>query len=283
MPDGGAVTNNVQNDTVVYCYDGSFDGLMCCVFESYERREMPVDILPEDAPLPLLLPVKAVETSAARAQRVQNSIPQKIGRDAMDFIRRAYLTCHPQKELLILRFLRLGFCDGPKVMDRLTDETVHALFTAVNHLDREAHLYQGFVRFSDKNGVLTAQIEPKNIVLPLIARHFAERYPGEQFLIHDKTHGMVLLHRNRAMQICGVDAYDPPLPDEEELKLRELWRLFYNTIEIKERHNPRCRMTHMPKRYWRCMTELARETKIGSKAMLKADVSSNDNVIVSID
>ncbi len=259
MLDGRAVTGTKGRGSVVYCYDGSFEGLMCCVFESYISREMPADVLPEDAQLPLLLPIKAIETEAVRALRVLRAIPEKIGHDAADLIRRAYLTCHPQKELLILRFLRLGFSAGPKVMNMLTDGTVHALFAAVNHMDREAHLYKGFVRFSDTSGVLTAQIEPKNIVLPLIAQHFAERYPGEKFLIHDKTHGMVLLYQNGTLQICGADAYEPPLPNEEELKFRDLWRLFYDTIEISERHNPKCRRGHMPMRYWRCMTEMARK------------------------
>jgi probable DNA metabolism protein len=249
------------SETVVYSYDGSFDGLLCCVFESYAKREMPADILPEEGPLPLLLPVKAIPTDSERAKRVLRSIPEKIGRNALDFIRRAYLTCQPKKELRILQFLHLGFLYGPAVMQRLTDEPVHVLRTAVNHLSREANHFMGFVRFSENGGVLTAQIEPKNIVLPLIARHFSARYPGERFCIYDKTHRMVLLHENRAMQICGADAYEPPSPGEEELKFRALWRLFYDTIEIRERRNPRCRMSHMPKRFWRCMTEFAQEAQ----------------------
>lgn len=265
MPDRGAVISKAwKSEPMVYCYDGSFDGLLCCVFESYGNHETPADILPEDCPLPLLLPVKTVATDAERAKRVLRSIPVKMGRKALEFIRHSFLTCHPKKERLILQFMRLGYIHGSAVMDRLADESVHELFVAVNHLTHEAHLYQGFVRFSEAQGVLTAQIEPKNIVLPLIARHFSERYPGERFLIYDKTHRMVLLHEDRSIQICGVDAYEPPNPGEEELKFRMLWRLFYDTIEIKERHNPHCRMSHMPKRFWRCMTEFARDTQTAS-------------------
>ena len=29
---------------VVYEYDGSFDGLMCCIYESYMHKERPVMI-----------------------------------------------------------------------------------------------------------------------------------------------------------------------------------------------------------------------------------------------
>jgi len=250
-----------ERTALIYCYDGSFDGMLCCVFESYERKELPMDILPEGIPLPLLLPVKNVETDIGKAKRVLVSIPKKMGYDTLDFIRNAFLTCHPQKELLILQFLRLGYRYGYSVLNRLTDEPVHALFAAVGHLEREAHRYKQFIRFSEANGALTAQVEPKNIVLPLIASHFCERFLNEQFLIYDKTHGMVLLHQNRRFTICDVEDLELPRPGEEEMKFRALWRLFYDTIEIKERHNPRCRMNHMPKRYWNCMTEFARGTQ----------------------
>lgn len=259
-----------ERSTLIYCYDGSFDGLLCCVFESYDKKELPLDILPEGAPLPLLLPVQTVETDREKARRVLLSIPEKMGRDALGFIRRAFLTCHPQKELLILRFLRLGYCCGPPVMNRLTDESVHALFAAVRHLENEAHLYKGFVRFSETNGILAARIEPKNIVLPLIARHFCERFPNERFLIHDKTHGMALLYQNHTWTIAGVQEFELPCPDEEEMKFRTLWRIFYDTIEIQERRNPRCRMGHMPKRYWGCLTELASEAQSSAAAALPA-------------
>lgn len=259
-----------QTVMVVYCYDGSFEGLLCCVFESYDNKEMPADVLPEDGQLPLLLNMRMVQTRTDRAERVLKSIPQKMGYAALDFVRRAFLTNLPGKELLILKFLRLGFRHGHSLLNRLTDETVHALIVAVRHLNHEAHLFQGFVRFSETNGVLTAQIEPKNIVLPLLAQPFAERYPGERFLIYDKTHGMVLLHQDHKIHICGTETFEQPQPDEEELKFRELWRLFYKTIEIKERHNPRCRMSHMPKRYWNCMTEFAQQERAGQSPALPA-------------
>jgi probable DNA metabolism protein len=262
MPDRRALEGPKKlNDpeVVVYTYDGSFDGLMCCVFESYDKNEIPADVLPENETVPYLLPVKHIETNEGRAKRVLSSIPKKMGSKALRVIHHAFLTCHPQKDQLILKFMRLGYSCGPSIMNRLTDETVHELFTAVNHLDREAGLYMGFIRFSEANGALTAQIEPKNIVLPLIGRHFRGRYPAEQFLIYDKTHGMALLHYDRKLTICSIEAFEQPDPGEEELKFRELWRLFYDTIEIKERHNPRCRMSLMPKRYWNCMTEFARE------------------------
>jgi probable DNA metabolism protein len=251
-----------ERTALIYCYDGSFDGLLCCVFESYDRNELPSDVLTSDSPLPLLLPVRQIQTIPDRARRVLNSIPQKMGRDAPDFLRRAFLTCHPRKDILILEFLRIGYRVGPTVMRMLTDETVHELNAAVFHLNHEAHLYTGFVRFSEYNGALAAVIEPKNNVLPLIAPHFVERFPEEQFLIYDKTHGLALVYADRAWTISSVQELSLPTPSEEEKTYRALWRMFYNTIEIKERHNPRCRAGHMPKRYWGCLTEFLQDEEI---------------------
>lgn len=249
----------LERSAVIYCYDGSFDGLLCCVFESYYNKEVPADIISQSAPLPLLLNIKTINTDEKKANRVLKSIPLKIGKEALWFIRKAFLTCHPQKELLISRFLHLGYRYGKSVLNMLTNDTVHQLSAAVRHLGNEAHLYKGFVRFSESGGALTAQIEPKNIVLPLIARHFCERFSNEQFLIYDKTHDMALIYGNNSMTITSVEELELPCPDENEIKFRSLWKLFYDTIEIKGRHNPRCRKNHMPKRYWRYLTELAHE------------------------
>ncbi len=248
-----------ERPALIYCYDGSFEGLLCCMHESLQKDELPMDIMPQGADLPLLLPVRLIETDAECARNVRKAIPQKMGREAWTVIRHAFLSCHPQKELLMLCFLRQGFRYGPSVMNRLTDEEVAPLIKAVEYLEGEAALYRGFVRFSESRGALTARIEPKNIVLPLVARHFCDRYPGEQFLIHDRTHDMVLVHRRGRWAIASVEELQLPDPGEEELMFRSLWQLYYDTIEIKERHNPRCRMNLVPKRYWNCMTELARE------------------------
>lgn len=241
---------------LIYCYDGSFEGLLCCVFASYTHRETPLDILGPDA-APMLFAAKAILTEPDKAGRVLASIPQKISQQALTFVRQAFLTCLPQKELLILRFLRLGYRVGPSVMNLLTDDTVNTLYKAVKHLQNESHLLTGFLRFSVCNNVLVAEMEPKNIVLPLMARHFCERYPQERFLIHDKTHAMALVYQPYQSAFIPLDTLEAPEPDEQEQAFRQLWQLFYQTIEIQGRHNPTCRRSHMPKRYWKHMTEFA--------------------------
>ena len=244
-----------MNREVVYLYDGSFDGLLCCVFESYEKREKPISVLPYDEPQATLFRQKMVVTDARRAGRVRRAIPQKIGPEALDFVRRTFLTCLPGRALLILEFLHLGFTYGSKALRMLTDDTVSILSKAVTHLDHEAHLLSGFLRFSDHGGVLVAEMEPKNFVLPLLVRHFCERFPEETFLIHDRSHQAALAYQPYQYRFLAAESIELPALSPEEETWQALWRLFYKTVEIQPRHNPRCQRGHLPLRYRGCMTE----------------------------
>ncbi len=261
----------------IYEYDGSFEGLLCCVYESYYLKEIPLDILTPEAQALSLFPVKRIATDLEKANRVLASIPAKMGQDVLEFVQHAFLTCLEQKEVQILLFLRLGYRYGPTVLNMLANDIVDKLFKAVTHLKRESHLLCGFVRFSVFNGALAAEIEPKNYALPLLRQHFCERYPEERFLIHDKTHGMALIYEPYRSAIVPITDLELPEPDEEELAFRELWRQFYQSIGIQERYNPRLRMNHMPKRYWKYLTEFgqAQAAPIRATAQEKLPIPVN--------
>lgn len=240
---------------VIYRYDGSYEGLLCVVFESFAAKEQPLDIVPASFAQATLFPVKDISTDPGRAARVADSFPLRLGEETPEFLRHAFLTCLVQKELHMLRFLRLAYRLGPAWRDHLADPRVDILEKAVRYLGNEAHLLKGFLRFSSFGKALVAEIEPNNLVLPLLAAHFCARFPEERFLILDKTHGMALAYRPHAVRIVPVEALALPDPDETEQAMRLLWKNYYDAIEIKGRHNPRCRMGHMPKRYWKYLTE----------------------------
>ena len=42
---------------------------------------------------------------------------------------------------------------------------------------------------------------------------------------------------------------------QTEDEYRELWKVFFNTIGIESRYNPKCQQNHMPEWYRRNMTE----------------------------
>ena len=55
---------------VVYEYDGSFDGLLCCIYESYTQKELPAAFFRTGELEPCLYEVRAVTTDAAHTRRV---------------------------------------------------------------------------------------------------------------------------------------------------------------------------------------------------------------------
>jgi len=253
MPDDKPLA--VPADTI-YAYDGSYHGFLCCVFKSVYSGELPADIVTfKNEPLSLF-PIQTVETDVSKATRVLTSIPEKISNQALSLIETVFLSCMPKKELAMLRFLLRGYKQGGRLLSMLGDPDVAPLLKAEKHLLGEVHLLKGFVRFADYDGVLAGTISPKNFVLPFIAGHFTQRFSNEDFLIFDKTHKAALVYKQRKKEIISVDDIQFPPVSESEQQYQNMWKQFYNTISIKARENPRCRMTLMPKRYWENMTEM---------------------------
>ena len=241
---------------LIYLYDGTYEGLLCCVFESVYGREMPADILPEDDAQPSLFCTKYIETDLEHARRVQDSISRKICPEAAQLVRDCFFSSADGKERSILRFLLLAYRTGARLLRMRAHEYVAPLYEAQRALLNEAHLILGFLRFSEYNGILVARIQPKHYVLPYLQRHFCERFAGETFLIFDKTHSAALVWKDRCARIITLESLETPLESQNELEYRQLWRTFSDTISIALRENPRCRMTHCPKRYWPEMLEM---------------------------
>jgi probable DNA metabolism protein len=203
-----------------------------------------------------LYEVYIIETDELKAKRVLKSISQKISKDALKLVKTVFLSCLDQKELHMLKFLLRGYEEGRYIINKLGDPDVAVLLKAERHLRGEAHLLSGFIRFTDYDGSLAAAITPKNYVLPFIMRHFIMRFKDEDFIIYDKTNKAALIYQNRKAEIISLKDIKFPEISEEESKFRDLWKRFYDTIAIEARTNPRCRMTHMPKRYWENMPEM---------------------------
>ena len=242
-------------EEVIFQYDGSFDGFLCCVFESYTYKEFPIAFYNDEECCVLsFYPVRTVISVAENAQRVYRSLLH-ISPAAAQLMRKAFLTCMDEKELHLYYFARKLFKEGASFLRNQADEVYNPIAKSVRNLTGEVEKLRGFVRFSDYNGILGAEIEPKNRVLPLLRHHFCSRYANESLFIYDRTHKELLLYTKGRSRIIPVSDLQLALPGEEEVHYRALWKRFYETIAIKERYNPRCQNTFLPKRYRGTMTE----------------------------
>ncbi|WP_325199804.1 TIGR03915 family putative DNA repair protein [Oscillibacter sp.] len=243
---------------VIYCYDGSFEGFLSCVFDSYAHREIPAGFHSGEDGVFSLFDSRTVLTDPDHAARVLRKIAA-LSPEAAVLLRRGFLTCLPEKELHLFHLAAKLLREGPGFLRNRSDETLFPVIRAVRHLNGEVHLLKGFVRFSDLGGVLGGEIEPKNRVLPVLGGHFAARFHNERFFLYDRTHKEALFHVPGQSVIRPLAAFQMAPPDEAEARYRLLWKRFYDTIAIKERENPRLRMSNMPKRYWGTMTEFQGE------------------------
>ena len=159
------------------------------------------------------------------------------------------------KEMLMLNYIVAGFKEGKIIYNLVKYDCVYRLRKAYVALYREREKFLGFVRFYKAGRVYVAKIHRDNNVLPLLANHFAQRFHKQSFVIFDENNKQVLIYSQNRYKIVSVDNIDLPQPDEEELKIRRLWKNFYDTIAIKERENPKCRLSFMPKRYWQDLPE----------------------------
>jgi len=246
---------------LIYHYDGSFEGLLCCVFRAVYQREDPISILPRQQAQPTLLETVFVDTDTAKAKRVLDSIPKKLGQHALRIFKLCFLSDMQDKEVALLAFLRLGYQVGPEILKMLTDPRVYDVVISARAVSNEAHLLKGFTRFSEYGGTLVAEIEPRHLVLPILGKHFCARMPGESFLILDRTHHLALAHSGGHCTVVPIDQAQLPPADRREQFYRQLWTRFYDTVAIEARYNPQCRSNHMPKRFWNTMTEFQEENR----------------------
>ena len=245
-------------EDIIYCYDGSFEGFLCCVFDSYANREVPIAICRDEDFVPTLFSCRAVATDRSHALRVYRRIARDSSR-AAELLRKGFLTCLPDREIHLYRLVEKLLREGPRFLGNRSDPVLYPVAKAVGHLEGEAHLLKGFTRFSDLGGVLGGEIAPKNRVLPLLRGHFCARYLNDTLFLYDRTHREALFYAGGRSAIHPLADFQMAPPDETEATYRLLWKRFYDTVAIRERYNPKCRMTQMPKRYWGTMTEFQGE------------------------
>ena len=93
--------------------------------------------------------------------------------------------------------MALALPEGAKVLEYLSEPCISCIFELCRQTANEGHHLLEFLRFSElKSGILFAQIHAKNDVLPILATHFTDRLPLENFIIYDASHQMAAVHKS---------------------------------------------------------------------------------------
>ncbi len=239
---------------VAYRYDGTFAGFLTCIWDVLENGIEPVAFLRPNDP-PTLWETREPATDREKAKRLYTALNKRVSPVFQKLIARGFLTCLPDKELALLELIRRGLREGNRVRLDLSDPVMARVNLALTKMWTEWDHLKGFVRFSDLDGFLVGEIEPKNRVLPLLASHFAQRYPCERLALYDRTHHEVFLSDRGQWKLLPAEDFRMGTAGDQERAFRAMWRKYYQTIAIEGRINPKCQSTHLPKRYRHVMTE----------------------------
>lgn len=247
----------VCNDTVTGIFSGIYDA-----WKTGKKEEDCGIALQGMLEQQLFCDYVEVEETERKAAAVEALIKKHLGRQAYWDIYHAVLSEDKEKGDAVLGTMLAAktLSDSTKIMEHLSHPKVEKVFELSRRVGGEAHDLKGFLRFQElKNGVLYARITPKSQVLTCLAPHFADRLPLENWMIHDKTHGMFVVHESGKKWVL---LWDELWKEDEVLKVSEkekeyekLWKGFCKTIAIKSRENPGCQRQHLPLRFRPNMVE----------------------------
>lgn len=250
----------------VILYDGSFDGLLSLVFDLYIRHEIPYKVIPESEYIfNMLDEIEVHQTNEIKAKRVYHGIVQNICYDALYQSYYAFLSGNTNnicenKEIEIIKYLLHGFQVGPSIHNMLSVDYVLKVHQLRKNVLGEAHRLKGLVRLQEiGDNLFYSTIHPDNHVLENIGNFLIKRFPTQNLILHDKNREIAFLYNTKEYTIIDVpkNAFTPTVTESEK-EFQGLWKIFFQTIAIKERTNKRLQMQYMPKKYWKDLVEMSK-------------------------
>ena len=244
---------------IEFLYDGSLEGLFTAIFYAYPcKGDCTINKLENYVPS-LLNEIKEITTESDKFKRVYNSIIQKLNGKVLNNVYYLYLSEIDGAENIILDYLKLCYKYGTNINLAKNNDTIMLVDKYYKKVSQEAHMFTGFVRFKEIAPLsFYAQIEPVYNILPIILNHFTLRFSDQNFIIHDLKREKAIMYNKESSIITDLSKDEGYLFSNlnNDENFEGLWKTFYNSVNIKERENPKLRNQHVPKRYWNNLTEI---------------------------
>lgn len=245
-------------------YDGSFNGFLTAVFCGFEQKLQQADIQKNgQAQNGLFTETETIFTNIEKAKRVWNGIRNRSNK-AIKNIYFAFLSENKGIEPLLYHYIqKLMWTNGKKDTD-YSDDCILKIEQLAHKVGREKHRMEAFVRFQlTKDEVYFANIEPDFDVLPLISKHFRSRYADQQWIIYDVKRNYGLFYNLQGVELISLDLKDvhnngilkSNVFTNTEHEYQELWNNYFQSTNIKSRINKKLHIQHVPKRYWKYLSE----------------------------
>ena len=248
-----------------FLYDNTFEGLLTSVFDAFFRKQFPEKIVVKGTQLPLFSESFTVVTDTEKAERVLAALHKKLSKSAVQMLFVCYLSEMEEVPTLIFNYIRKALVSEKSIELNFADPDVLELSKIYKKVQREAERMRQFVRFQKTaDGIFFAVVEPLHNVLPINSDHFEDRFADQQWIIYDLKRKYGLYYNLEKTEIVHFEnpaisfqtgRLSPEKLDEYELAFQQLWKDYFKSAAIKERINPKLQRQHMPKRFWKYLTE----------------------------
>ncbi|MDG5491561.1 TIGR03915 family putative DNA repair protein [Psychroserpens sp. SPM9] len=246
-------------------YDGTFDGFLSTVFYVFEQQIDAVTIQSEsDVQHGLFSENETIITDEKKANRVWKGLKNKVSKFGHYQLYYAFLSEQAGVENLLLDFIKYVFSTDLKVDKDFSHPSVLKIAQIAKMVGREKHRMEAFVRFRlTKDVIYFASIEPDFNVLPLISKHFKRRYADQKWLIYDIKRQYGLFYDLQKVDIIAMEfpsnfdftKTNVDYFDQQEFEFQKLWQDYFKSTNIESRKNMKLHIRHVPKRYWKYLSE----------------------------
>jgi probable DNA metabolism protein len=245
-------------------YDGTFEGLLTAIFEVYERKLTHIKL--EQGELystALFEDVIKITTDEARAGRVLKGLRKKLSATGIQRLYIAHMAEIANEDNNIAGFIRYAFDAVQNIEEDYGNKYVMRVSEIVGMMRRERHRMKAFVRFQKlKDDTFYAAVQPDFNVLPMLIKHFKNRYADQKWIIYDIKRSYGLYYDLHDTQFISLEFSSINKPanviaafSEDEGIYQHLWKNYFTSVNIPARKNTKLHLRHIPKRYWKHLTE----------------------------
>lgn len=262
----------MSEQLILRCED-SLEGMFTAIYDAFVyKNRMPspytdsISIAMGEGEMTLFAREVEVQTDAGKVEKTVRSIRNRLGFSVYDTLLLALCHFADDRATAVLGYLVRAFAQNRGISDQLADPFVLRVMELSRKVNNERDKWYGFVRFQSLGSILVAEFAPKCNLVPLMMEHFADRFPNEHFILYDENRRLAAVHE--AQKSCVlISGEGIEIPSGHMDSFAALWKQYFTTMEIRERHNENCQNTLLPKWYRRHMTEW-NETVTGSQGNL---------------
>ena len=236
-----------------FLVDGSENCFYTAVFDAYKNKDC-IITSERDVQLGLGFDVIDVIADEDKAARVKAKI-NALDRGAEEDITLLLKSDNALKESVAFNYIKLIIEHGGAVRGMLAHPTVIEMTDIRRRVYGEAHRLKGFLRFMENSdGVMYAPYSPDNDITEILAVHFAARFGAQPFVIHDIKRKIAALYDGNEIVMTRADDAEIYLSEYENY-FQNLWKQYYNSVNIESRPHEKQMKGYMPVRYWKFLPE----------------------------